>query len=161
VLNVPNGRYEVTVGIKDDKVSHGPMWIELNGVQYSDVFSVPAGVEVKRTMETSSVDGKLMVLPDNTTSADWHASTLLISRVDPIIAHVPVRKLLPGRDLVLRATVAGIAPVSKVRVYYGDNQHGFTNAEMEKVEPQLYRAVIPAAKISAGTSYFLEAEDLA
>jgi hypothetical protein len=32
---------------------------------------------------------------------------------------------------------------------------------MEKVEPQLYRAVIPAAKISAGTSYFLEAEDLA
>ena len=28
-LDVPDGRYEVTVGIHDDKASHGPMWIEV------------------------------------------------------------------------------------------------------------------------------------
>ncbi len=158
-LQVPDGRYEVTVGIKDDKMSHGPMWIELNGVEYSDVFSVPAGQEVKRTMETSSVNGKLMILFDNATTADWYASTLVINRVDPAIAHVPVRKIAPGKDLVLSATVAGIVPVSTVGVYYGDSRHGFTKAEMERVQPQLYRAVIPASKITEGMSYFLEAED--
>jgi hypothetical protein len=158
-LQVPDGSYEVTVGIKDDKMSHGPMWIELNGVEYSDVFSVPAGQEVKKTMETSSVNGKLAILFDNATTADWYASTIVINRVDPAIAHVPVRKMAPGKDLVLRASVAGIAPVTAVRVYYGDSRHGFTKAEMERVQPQLYRAVIPASRISEGTSYFLEAED--
>ncbi len=60
-LSAPSGRYEVTVGIHDDKASHGPMWIEVNGVEYSDEFTVPAGQQVQRTIETSAVDGKLKV----------------------------------------------------------------------------------------------------
>jgi hypothetical protein len=158
-LTVPDGRYEVTVGVKDDKASHGPMWIELNGVEYSDIFSVPAGHEVQKTMETSSVDGRLKVLFDNATSADWYASTLVVSRVDPVIAHVPVRRIAPGRDLELRASVAGITPISSVRVYYGDNLHGFAVADLEHGEGQRYRVLIPAAKIAEGMSYFLEASD--
>ncbi len=159
VLHVPDGRYEVSVGIKDDKMSHGPMWIELNGVEYSDTFSVPAGQEVQRTMETTSVDGKLMILFDNTTSADWYASTITITRVDPLIAHVPMRRITPGNDLVLHASVGGVAPLSAVRVYYGDNRHGFAAVDMEQVQPHLYRAVIPRSKIVEGMSYFLEASD--
>jgi hypothetical protein len=110
-------------------------------------------------METSSVNGKLTILFDNATTADWYASTIVINRVDPAIAHVPVRKIAPGKGLVLRASVSGIVPVSTVRVYYGDSRRGFTKAEMERVQPQLYHAVIPAAKITGGMSYFLEAED--
>ena len=159
VLQVPDGRYEVTVGIKDEQKSHGPMWIELNGIEYSDVFSVPAGQEVKRTMETSSVNGKLKILFDNATSADWYASTIVITRVDPVIAHVPVRRVTPGKALELRASVAGVAPISGVRVYYGDERHGFAVAEMEPVQPKQYRVVIPPSKISDGVSYFLEASD--
>jgi hypothetical protein len=160
-LNVPDGRYQVKVGIKDDQKSHGPMWIELNGVEYSDVFSVPAGQEVDRTMETSAVDGKLKVLFDHTTSADWYASTLEVTRVDPVIAQVPVRKIVPGKDLELRASVAGVDPISGVRVYYGDAHHGFAAAEMQHLQAQLYRALIPSSKLSDGMSYFLEATDTA
>jgi hypothetical protein len=158
-LAVPDGRYRVKVGIKDDQKSHGPMWIELNGVEYSDVFSVPAGQEVERTMETSAVDGKLKVLFDHTTSADWYASTLEVTRVDPVIAHVPVRRIVPGKDLEVRASIAGLDPISGARVYYGDGHHGFAVAEMEHVQAQLYRVMIPASKVSDGMSYFLEAAD--
>jgi hypothetical protein len=158
-LDVPDGRYQVKVRIKDDQKSHGPMWIELNGVQYSDVFSVPMGQEVERTMETSAVDGKLKILFDHTTSADWYASTLDVTRVDPVIAHVPVRKIVPGKDLEVRASVAGVAPISGVRVYYGDSHHGFAAVEMQHLQAQLYRLVIPSSKVEDGISYFVEASD--
>lgn len=157
-LDVPDGRYEVTVGIHDDKASHGPMWIEVNGVEYSDIFSVPAGQTIQRTIETTAVDGKLQILFDHATSADAYASSLVITRVGPVIAHIPVRRLAPGQDLELRATVAGIAPIDVVRVYYGDVHRGFTVAELHGAGG-LYQATIPASKLVTGTSYFLQAID--
>jgi hypothetical protein len=159
-LHVPNGQYEVTVHVHDDKASHGPMWMELNGVEYSDIFTVPAGQTVDRTMETKSVDGKLKILFDNATSAKWYASTLVVKRIDPLILHTPVDRLEPKQDLKLRATVAGIDQLSAVRAYYGDPGHGFTMAELQASGP-LYQVTIPASKITGGTSYFLEAVDSA
>jgi hypothetical protein len=158
VLDVPDGRYQVRIGIRDEKKSHGPMWIELNGVAYSDLFTVPAGQTVEKTLETSSVDGKLKILFDRATSADWYASTMVVTRVDPVIAHVPVRRMSPGRDLVLKASVSGVASVSSVRVRYGDAHRGWASADFACGE-QLCRAVIPAAKITNGMSYFIEASD--
>ena len=164
-LHVPDGRYEVNIRVLDEKKSHGPMWVEVNGVQYTDTFSVPAGQEVHRTIETSAVDGNLKVLFDNATSADWYASTMTVVRVDPWIAHVPVRRLSPGQDLLLRATVTGLAPVVRVRVYYGDRHHGFETIDMERgmerAQKDLYRVSIPRSKIVDGLNYFLEAEDSA
>jgi hypothetical protein len=160
-LRVPDGRYEVKVTIKDDAKSHGPMWIEVNGVEYSDMFTVPAGQQVEKTIETSAVDGKLKVLFDNSTSGDWHASTLTVTRIGPLIAHVPVRRVSPGQDLVLRASVTGVAPIFRVRIFYGDRRGGFAVADMERVAPLLYRALIPQSKVVEGLSYFLEAADAA
>jgi len=157
-LNVPDGCYEVTAGIHDDEASHGPMWIEVNGVEYSDLFSVPAGESVERTIETTAVEGKLKVLFDHGTSADAYASTLTVARVDPAIAHVPVRRLAPGQNLQLRATVTGIAPIDVVRVYYGDAHRGFASAELHGASG-LYQATIPAARLTSGMSYYLEAID--
>lgn len=159
VLSVPEGRYRIDAGIEDPQKAHGPMWIELNGTQYSDVFTVPAGQRVERSLETSAVDGKIKVLFDHATSVDWYASTLAVTRVDPLIAHVPVRRLPAGQDLVLRATVSGVAPIRSVRVFAGDARHGFAPVQMESAGSDLYRAVIPAAKVSDGISYFLEAVD--
>ncbi len=158
VVDVPNGRYQVAVAIHDDKASHGPMWIDVNGVEYSDIFEVPAGQRLERTIETSAVGGKLKVLLDHATSADVYGSTLVVTRVDPVIAHIPVRRLAPGQDLKIRVTAAGIAPISDMCVYYGDDRHGFTMAKLQGTGP-LYQATIPGSKLTGGTSYFLQATD--
>ncbi len=158
VISVPNGRYEVTVSIHDEKASHGPMWIDVNGVEYSDTFEVSARQTVERTIETSAIRGKLKVLLDHATSADAYGSTLVVTRIDPAIAHVPVERLAPGQDLKLRSTVAGAAPITDVNVYYGDAHRGYTMAKLQGDGP-LYKGTIPATKLSAGMSYFLEATD--
>ena len=160
VVSVPDGRYEVKVVIHDDKASHGPMWIDVNGVQYTDTFEVPSGQTVERTIQAGAVRGKLKVLLDHATSADAYGSTMVVTRIDPAIAHVPVARLAPGKDLKLRVTVAGIAPIVNVRAYYGDARRGFTETELQGNGP-LYEGTIPAAKLSAGMSYFLEATDSA
>ena len=160
-MRVPDGRYEVSVAVRDDTRSHGPMWMEVNGVEYSDTFSVPAGQEVHRAIETSAVDGKLKVLFDNATSADWYASTLTLTRVDPLIAHVPVRRLSPGEDLLLRATVTGVSPLSRVQVCFGDPHHGFSTVDMERIQPDMYRVSIPGSRITDRLTYVLAAEDSA
>jgi hypothetical protein len=157
-LAVPDGRYEITVGIHDDKASHGPMWIETNGSEYSDTFIVAAGQSVERTMETTAVNRRLKVLLDHATSADSYASTLAISRVDPVIAHIPVRRLAPGEDLKIRATVAGIATIQAVQVYFGNSRAGFSSAEL-RGDGVTYSAVVPAAKLEGGAAYFLRATD--
>jgi hypothetical protein len=158
VVNVPNGRYEVTVSIHDDKASHGPMWVDVNGVEYSDIFDVPAGQTIKRTIETSAIRGKLKVLLDHATSADAYGSTMVVTRIDPAIAHVPVTRLAPAQDLKLRATVAGTAPITDVRAYYGDAHRGYTVTELQG-DGSLYHGTIPASKLAAGMSYFLQATD--
>jgi hypothetical protein len=157
-LDVPDGRYEIIVRIRDDKASHGPMWIETNGSEYSDTFMVAAGQSVERTMETTAVNGGLKVLFDHATSADSHAGTLAISRVDPVIAHVPVRRLAPGQALQLRATVTGVVGIEGVRAYFGNARAGFSFSELQG-DGIIYSATIPAAKLQAGTSYFLRATD--
>ena len=135
------------------------MWIELNGGVTSDIFPVPAGQTVERTLEASTVNGKLAVLFDNATSGSWHAGSLTVTRADPLIAHVPVRRLAPGEDLTVRATVSGVDPIARVRVYYGDPQRGFQALDMQSGAVNLYRSVIPASAAAGEMSYFLEAVD--
>ena len=158
VIDVPNGRYEVAVTVRDEMATHGPMWIELNGVNYSDMFSVSAGSPAQRTMETTVVDGKLKILFDHATSADWRAGTIVVTRVDPLIAHAPVVRLATGQDLKLRATVAGVVPIESVRAIVGDSRHGFQSVPLQRVE-QIYEATISASKLSPDASYFLLAVD--
>lgn len=157
-IDLPNGRYEVAIDIHDDKTKHGPMWIELNGVQYSDVFAVPAGKPIQRTMETSVIRGKLNILFDHATSADWYASTLVVSRMDPLIAHVPVQRLTPGQDLTLRTTATGVDPIKSVHVMIGNATRGFKSIAMN-ADGSRYALKIPASAISQDASYFLQATD--
>lgn len=157
-IDLPNGRYEVTVEIHDAKAKHGPMWIELNGVEYSDVFAVPVGQQIQRTLETSVVTGKLNILFDHATSADWYASTLVVTRIDPQIAHVPVQRLGPGKDLNLRATVTGVDSIKNVQLMISDEKHGFKATAM-KADGSRYTLRVPASTLGGNASYFLQATD--
>ena len=70
------------VAIQDESAApkeYGPMWLETNGVEYTDVFTVPAGKRVERTLETSVGDGELEVVFDTVTSAPWHGGALTVT----------------------------------------------------------------------------------
>jgi hypothetical protein len=154
----PNGNYEVRVAIAGPA---GPMGIVANGINYSEVFTVPAGQRAERTLIAPVVDGKLSVLLQ--VSADGRAgvSEIRTTRVDPLIAHVPVRRLAPGENLVIRATVAGVGELRGVRLTYGDSRAGFRTVDLQSAGPWVYRAVVPAAELTDGMEYFLEAQDQA
>ena len=82
-----------------------------------------------------------------------------VTRVEPRIAHVPVRAIHPGDDLILQATVAAEDDVRYVRAYVGAPVHGFTTRDLERTAPSQYRLTIPAAQCASGVDYYLEAVD--
>ncbi len=80
------------------------------------------------------------------------------------IAHVPVRKTLPEKDVVIRATIGSAEPVGDVRVAFGTadgDDDKYEHVKMRKVGPFRYSATIPAAKVTPGLRYFIEATDAA
>ena len=77
----------------------------------------------------------------------------------PLIAHVPTRKIGPGKDLVIRATVSGQNAITRVLIGYGTGQGDDKYVSMEQTEPFLYRAVIPGSEVTEGLNYFIEATD--
>jgi hypothetical protein len=161
-LPVPDGRYRIQVDIQDRSATskaHGPMWIEANGFDYTGRFTVAAGERAQKEFETTSADGKLEILFDNDTSADWYANTVTITRVDPLISHVPVRRAVPGHDVSIRASVSGVDPLDKVELAYGSDKGGYGTREMKSVESISYQAAIPAAAVQNGLTYFIEACD--
>ncbi|HWB86325.1 MAG TPA: hypothetical protein VG675_19440 [Bryobacteraceae bacterium] len=159
---MPNGYYELAFTVRDDSAKpkdYGPMWIEANGEDHTDTFSVNAGASVERKLETAVRDGKLNLMFANPSEGSWTVSRMVVTRVEPRIAHVPVRVIHPGEDLVLKATVAADGDLQSVRAYFGDTAHGFTARDLEHVGTAQYRLTIPAAECTAGTHYFLEAVD--
>jgi len=153
---VANGDYQVTVEVAGPK---GPMRIVASGVSYSDAFAVPAGGRIERTLFAPVVDGKLDVLLLPMSDGTAGAEKISAVRIDPLIAHVPIRRLAPGQDAEIRATVSALGGVPSVRVVYGDPQTGFRTKPLVAEAPWVYRAIIPAAELARGAEYFLEAED--
>src|SRR5262249_40939105 len=66
-----------------------------------------------------------------------------------LIAHVPVRKLAPGEDLIIRATVSSQNPITSVRLAYRNSQGDYRYASLEQTGPSLYRTAIPSSNLSA------------
>jgi len=75
------------------------------------------------------------------------------------IAHVPLRRAAPGKELVIRATVSGNGPASRVQLAYTADGDGYSRVAMQAAEPHLYQAAVPAAKVARGLRYFIEADD--
>jgi hypothetical protein len=161
-ITVPSGYYELRFTVKDDSPKprdYGPMWIEANGDDRTDTFLVKAGESVERKLYTAVRDGNLNVMFANPSEGSWIVSRMVVTRVEPRIAHVPVRAIRPGDDLILRATVAAEDDLRYVRAYFGDPSHGYSARDLERVSPFQYQLTIPAAQCGAGVTYFLEAVD--
>ncbi|NQU23787.1 MAG: hypothetical protein HQ567_21105 [Candidatus Nealsonbacteria bacterium] len=77
----------------------------------------------------------------------------------PWIAHVPRRRAMPGKELLLRATVNGRDPIARVRVGYRHAEGETVYVDTLRVGQFLYCAAIPADKVTAGLNYFIEATD--
>jgi hypothetical protein len=82
-----------------------------------------------------------------------------LAEAGPTIAHVPVRRAAPGKDVVIRATVASADGKSVVRVAYRADRDKWRFVPMEQGEPSLFRAVIPASDVAEGLHYYVEATD--
>jgi hypothetical protein len=77
----------------------------------------------------------------------------------PSVAHVPVRRAAPGKELVIRATVGGAGDRPAARVAYRTGRGEWLRASMERAEAPVYKAVIPAAAVAEGLEYFVEVTD--
>ena len=154
---MPSGDYELAVAVDGGAKGAGPMWIEANGIDYSDTFQVPAGGRVEKKIRTAVTDGKLYVVFDAPSNGRWSAGAITVTRDGPAVAHVPVRKAAPGADLAVRATVDETA--ARVRLVYGTAEAGFAAAAMTPAGACRYRAAIPASRVVPGLRYFIEAED--
>ena len=77
----------------------------------------------------------------------------------PAIAHVPIRKAPPGRELTVRATVDSKEPIADVRVAYRRGPGEYQYAAMRPQERYVYRAVIPGRDVNKALEYSIEAVD--
>jgi len=158
VVSAPlaSGSYTVTVAVDG---AAGPMWVEANGADFTDTFTAGAGERGEKKLVTTVADGRLSVVFGAPANGRWRAGAVSVAPAGPAIAHVPVRRLAPGEDLVVRATVRGAESVRAVRVVYGSEASGFRAAALENTGPYRYGATILAARLGAGMEYYVEAED--
>ncbi|MGH9338884.1 MAG: hypothetical protein ACRD1R_04680 [Acidobacteriota bacterium] len=78
----------------------------------------------------------------------------------PLIAHAPVRRALPRKDLVLSATISAKDPIENVQLAYRIGPDGdYEEVDMQKSAPHVYRAVIPGLAVTEGLAYYIEAQD--
>lgn len=77
----------------------------------------------------------------------------------PSLAHVPIRKTPPGKDLIVRATVASGGAIREVRLRYRSGPGDDSFVIMKNSSPHVYRGIIPGANVTPGLSYFIEAVD--
>jgi hypothetical protein len=161
-LELANGVYELEFLVRDYPAhprDWGPMWIEANGADRTDTFVAKSGNPVHRTLLTDVRDGKLGVMMANQSTGEWNISTMIVTRVQPTIAHVPVRKVIPGEDVVLRATAGAVGEIRYVKTYWKGSSGRFTVREMKRRGPFQYELILPAADCGHGGSYYLIAAD--
>jgi len=84
----------------------------------------------------------------------------------PVIAHVPIRKVQPGKKLVIRATVSAGEPAVSLKVgyrYYSAKHESsgsdYVWMDMKRTEPFVYHAVINGRDVKPGLNYLIEASD--
>ncbi|MCK4276780.1 MAG: hypothetical protein KAX78_09720, partial [Phycisphaerae bacterium] len=82
-----------------------------------------------------------------------------ITDAGPSIAHVPIRKTAPGKELLIRATVSAKADIKSAKVSYRIGGAEYHSAAMKKAGPFVYRTIVPRKDVKEGLSYFIEAVD--
>jgi hypothetical protein len=161
-LELANGFYEVQFVVEDDPGNPrnwGPMWIEANGADRTDTFVVKSGTPIQRTVITEVRDEKLSVMLANESTGEWKISRMIVTRVQPAIGHVPIRKVSRGEDVPLRATVGAAGEILSVKAYWKGSSGRFRAREMKRTGPFQYELTLSAADCRHGGSYYLATAD--
>jgi hypothetical protein len=72
------------------------------------------------------------------------------------IAHVPIRKAQPGKELTIRAMVSAKNSVDNVRLGYRSGQSDYAWVDMKQTEPFVYLATLKAKDVITGLNYLIE-----
>jgi hypothetical protein len=161
-VDLPNGYYKLQFMMHDtsDKPrNYGPMWIELDGRESTDHFRVPAGQAVEKTAETEVRNGRMGIVMRSDTGAQWLMNSVVITRITPQVADVPVRRSTPNHDLKIRATFSGPSPVKEMRLLYGAADSGFKSTDMQSTGKLTYAGTIPGSAVVPGLNYMIIADD--
>jgi hypothetical protein len=160
-VDVPSGSYELVFTMTDRSVNPqdcGPMWIVANGLDSTGPFEVPAGEVVTSKLLTTVTDNRLNVVFNSKSDSRWLINSLEIFRLEPIIAHVPIRRTHPGEDIEVNAMICGPDSGLRPRVVYHHHSSGSHVLDMSEQSPRHYSATIPGS--ADGTvSYFIEVRD--
>jgi hypothetical protein len=135
------------------------MWIEANGANRTDTFVVTPGIPVHRTLISEVRDGKLDVMLANESTGDWHLSTMTVTCIQPLIAHIPVWSVAPGQDVVLRVTVATANGINFVRAHWKAKSGRYSARDMNPNGPYRFELTISARQCQQGGFYFVEVGD--
>lgn len=161
-IDIPDGECELLFSFRNESPGardHGPMWLVAEGRNATERFTIRAGQVVEKTLRTRVVDGRLDVHVSATTDGDWILDRLLVSRVEPVIGHVPVRQVTGEHDLTLHATVTGPDPIETVQLTYGTESSGYSHTGMTATGTATYEASVPRAAVANGFRYFITVED--
>jgi hypothetical protein len=76
----------------------------------------------------------------------------------PAIAHVPVRRLRTGEDMVVEATITGPRKIARATVSFRVDTR-FGDLPLLATGPYTYRARVPAARLGRNFTYIIHAAD--
>jgi hypothetical protein len=161
-LEMPDGFYELQFDVEARPAevrTWGPMWIEANGSDRTDTFTVSPSATAQRSLITEVRQNRMhmMIASESTGVATLSRMTML--RVEPRIAHVPMRRFVPGKDVTLKTTVAGENGIRSVQVFWRDVSGRYSIREMNKFGLLTYELAIPTAECHADGNYFIVATD--
>lgn len=194
-IDLPEGHYQATLIITDRSPSptdHGPMSIsvlERFGERPIIVDKILQKGEllVKRFnfnmvgSRFSTFRLKLSAAP----GADYILNALTFTRIEPHIAHIPIWRAMPDRDIqivatvslppkviepykaslsIARGTTSTVEPPEKIELvalYYSvDNGESYSPVDMQGKDDMIYSAIIPGNNVKQGEiRYYLEASD--
>ncbi|MGH9066682.1 MAG: hypothetical protein ACRD0J_04205, partial [Acidimicrobiales bacterium] len=163
-VDLPDGYYELQFTMQDTSVKpkdYGPMWVALSGRDSTDHFRVPAGQLVQKTAETAVRHGRLGISFRSATGSQWLMNSVVITRITPKIADVPIQRSAPGRELKIRATFIGPSPLNDMLLFYKNAEGRYESAKMQSTGRLTYATSIPSSAVAPGPSYMIEADDTA
>ena len=162
-VDLPDGFYELTfiTGDKSEEpIEHGPMKIIIQGGERTESFSIGASQILEKKVRTEVFDGRLSLTFDCESDGDWVINGLIITHLAPHIGHVPPRRIIPGSDLTLEATITGPEPIeSAVLLLRSEGAGEYTSLTMGEVQTPVFRVTVPERMLRRRIEYYIEARD--